>query len=290
MKGFIIWISLNVGLTLLNKYVYRRYEFDYPALLTAIQLGMSLVWSTLLLVAKREPLARRWREALSNWRLLGFSVLFWINIFLSNVALEYVTVSLLQVMRATIPAITLVLSWLLLGKRYSVSKVLAVICVCIGVCLATYGKLKGHVFGVVVGFASCLVSSGKSVVAAVLLKKKDDKDAPLLLLHQMSLFSTVQLLIVSSLSGEVSSLLQHAPWSGYLGNLLLLNGMTAFALNFTNFALTQRTSPLSVTIAGNFKNNLTIVIAALLFHTHFLPINIVGSVVAMISVFTYSLL
>lgn len=46
---------------------------------------------------------------------------------------------------------------------------------------------------------------------------------------------------------------------------LLVNGVMAFALNFTNFVTTKKTSALTVTVSGNVKHIVTIILSMIIF-------------------------
>lgn len=58
---------------------------------------------------------------------------------MGNVGIHYTSVAMSQVIRASIPGITMVLSYFILSKTYRKEHLLTVVIVIIGVCLATYG-------------------------------------------------------------------------------------------------------------------------------------------------------
>lgn len=69
--------------------------------------------------------------------LVAFSSLYTVNIAVSNLSLNLVTVPLHQVVRSTTPLFTIVISILLFGKSYLFQTYMSLVPVVIGVCLAT---------------------------------------------------------------------------------------------------------------------------------------------------------
>jgi drug/metabolite transporter (DMT)-like permease len=72
-----------------------------------------------------------------NLILVAFSSLYTINIAVSNLSLNLVTVPLHQVVRSTTPLFTILISVCLFGKSYLFETYMSLVPVIIGVCLAT---------------------------------------------------------------------------------------------------------------------------------------------------------
>ncbi|KAG8729559.1 UAA transporter [Ceratobasidium sp. 423] len=90
---------------------------------------------------------------------------------------------------------------------------------------------------------------------------------PLDVLLRLSPLACVQCLIVAFFSGEISrwsASLELAPpkWRA-----LALNGSLAFLLNYVSFVTSRRAGALSMTVAANVKQVLTILLALLMFNT-----------------------
>ncbi|CRK40791.1 hypothetical protein BN1708_016833, partial [Verticillium longisporum] len=65
---------------------------------------------------------------------------------------------------------------------------------------------------------------------------------------------------------------------------LLFPGCIAFLMTASEFALLQRTSVVTLSIAGIFKEVVTISAAALVFEDHLTPVNAVGLVTTMLAI------
>ncbi len=91
--------------------------------------------------------------------------------------------------------------------------------------------------------------------------------------------------------GELSRGLQNLieVKGAFLGvGILLFPGMLAFLMTASEFALLQRTSVVTLSICGIFKEVVTITAAGLVFHETLTPINISGLLVTIASIGAYN--
>lgn len=146
----------------------------------------------------------------------------------------------------------------MLGKRYKISFFYAVTLIVCGVALAAVGELEADALssiGIMLTLGVSFLSSLKSVLSSKFLSKIGFH--PMDLLTRMAGYATLQLLFCAWAFGEIDTLFvdmhsmnpQQIYW---LVSALLANGFFAFALNFTNFMTTNKTSALTVTI-GTFR-------------------------------------
>lgn len=70
--------------------------------------------------------------------------------------------------------------------------------------------------------------------------------------------------------------------------LLLFPGTIAFLMTASEFALLQRSSVVTLSIAGIFKEVVTIIVAALVFDDKLTPINISGLLVTLVAIIAYN--
>lgn len=88
--------------------------------------------------------------------------------------------------------------------------------------------------------------------------------SPLELLHRMSPLAFVQTIIYAYLTGELVKLKAYVA-DGSLTRrdavILLINGLIAFALNVISFTANKKTGALTMTVAANIKQILTIILA-----------------------------
>ncbi|KAH7337704.1 triose-phosphate transporter family-domain-containing protein [Rhizoctonia solani] len=90
---------------------------------------------------------------------------------------------------------------------------------------------------------------------------------PLDVLLRLSPLACAQCLVVAFFSGEINRWSTDLDLAPPKWRALALNGTLAFLLNYVSFVTSRRAGPLSMTVAANVKQVLTISLALLVFHT-----------------------
>ena len=163
-----------------------------------------------------------------------FSLLFSANIVVGNAALNYVSVSLVQVVRSVIPGLTLLLSMLLLGKQFDRIYYVVIALIVFGVAFASYGEVQFHFLGFICTLLVCFLSSLKSVTSQKFLVGKL-KFHPFDLLLRMSWMAAVQMFVLALILEREDILNWCAKWRNDIDSggpdqttmfisLLVLNG------------------------------------------------------------------
>ncbi|KAH8097114.1 TPT-domain-containing protein [Cristinia sonorae] len=337
----LLYFSFNLLLTLSNKSVLTSFPFPYT--LTSLHtlcstVGCYVLRSTGFYVSK--PLTFR------NELVLGaFSVLYAINIVVSNVSLQLVTVPFHQVVRAATPIFTIMLSIILLNVRTKRIKIIGLSPVIIGVIVATYGDYYFTLWGFLLTLFGTFLAALKTIYTNVLQSSVQAANYrgsmrysgrafrwkklsvppslgihPLDLLMRMSPLAFIQCILYAQLSGELDRIRQlshpqvhsfgssasvlgprnhtvhghcirhHTPESNLVANLdlarqtmaLLLNGCIAFGLNVVSLTANGKIGALSMTVAANVKQVLTILFAVILFDLTITPANALGITITLL--------
>ncbi|KAK9898335.1 TPT-domain-containing protein [Cystobasidium minutum MCA 4210] len=274
------WLTLyfffNLSLTLYNK--FALVSFPFPFSLTCIHSLTAFLGS--YFCYQRGYFTRvqslGMRETLI---LVAFSSLYTVNIAVSNLSLNLVTVPLHQVVRSTTPLFTIVMSICLFGKSYLFETYLSLIPVVIGVCLATYGDYSGTPWGVCLTLFGAWLASVKGIATNRILVGRL-KFHPLDLLLRMSPLAFAQCLAFSYASGEMGEIYNRTFITGTLTKTqwfsLGINGALAFGLNLVSFTANKKTGALTMSVAANVKQVLTIVLAVVLFNLTINGVNLIG--------------
>lgn len=292
-----------MGVTLLNKAAFATVDFHYPFFLSFVHMVCNSLGSQMVFISLREDktsgntgvfqrlLGKVERKSLSRdgkRSIIGFSFIFSLNIAIGNVSLRHVSVNFNQVMRSLVPAVTIVMGFLI-GKKVSSSRIISVIPVIAGVAMAVWGDMTFTALGF---FYTCLcvvLAASKVLVSGEMLTGSL-KLHPVDLLGHMAPLAMIQCLSLSVLTGEVSSIISRPEIhsSIYPVVVVLLSGILSFSLNISSLMANKMTSPLTLCIAGNVKQVLMIVISTILFATPITGMNGLGILIVLVGSSRYS--
>ncbi|KAI3649781.1 hypothetical protein MP228_005413 [Amoeboaphelidium protococcarum] len=290
----IFWLSLyflcNLTLTIYNKAVMQFIGFKFPWAITAIHTFFSALGCFICVywLGMFRPSHLSMKE---NIVMALFSVLYTVNIATSNISLQLVTVPFHQVVRATTPVFAILLSVLFLKKRYSLQIYLSLLPVIMGVGLATMGEYNFSQTGLILTLLGTFLAAMKTVVTNV-VQVGSLKLHPIDLLLRMSPLAFVQCLIFGHLSGENQRLAEFifgnpavdAPslFTPTVFWALFFNGVIAFMLNFVSFTANKMTSALTMTVAANIKQVLSILLAVSIFDLTITSLNGLGILITLV--------
>ncbi|KAG8872004.1 UAA transporter [Tulasnella sp. 332] len=176
-----LWILayffFNMGLTLYNKAILVH--FPYPYTMTALHTfcgTIGCIWARRAGYYTPAHLTSR-----QKFTLALFSILYTLNIAVSNLSLRLVTVPFHQVVRGSAPMFTILVAWLLRSKTrkdgiegqktiFGVErrKLISLIPVVAGVGLATYGDYSFTVWGLILTLIGTFLAALKTVLTSIL--------------------------------------------------------------------------------------------------------------------------
>ncbi|CAI6342217.1 unnamed protein product [Periconia digitata] len=280
------YFLMNICLTFYNKAVLGSFQF--PWILTAVHTFSAFAGCSILLLFGQFQLTRL--TAHDNLTLFIFSLLFTLNIAMSNVSLAMVSVPFHQIMRATCPVFTIAIYSVLFGRKYAVATYLSLVPIIGGVGLATYGDYYFTLIGFVLTFLGVLLAAIKTVATNRLLTGRLQL-GPLEVLLRMCPLAAIQSLLYSALIGEFSDFMDFVNTGAFDKRAVLAlagNGILAFALNVTSFQANKLAGALSMTVCANLKQCLTIVLGAILWDLRMSVTNGAGIAMALVGAAGYS--
>jgi len=299
----ILWTANNVGITLLNKAAFQTVDFKYPYFLSFVHMVCNAMGSQFVFASLAKDKAynrtgfiqrllgdinRNQLDDMGRRYMLGFSVIFSLNIAIGNVSLNNVSVNFNQVMRSLVPAVTIIMG-LFLKKHISMNRIFAVIPIVIGVAMACFGDMEITAKGFV--YTSCCVFlAALKVVASGEMLTGPLKQHPVDLLANMAPLAMVQCLILSFATGEVREIMSRPEIFTSIcpTTVVIVTGLFSFSLNICSLMANKLTSPLTLCIVANVKQVLMIAISTVVFGTQITPLNGCGIVVVLIGSARYS--
>ncbi|KAI5481267.1 ribonuclease III [Pseudohyphozyma bogoriensis] len=269
----VMYFAFNLGLTLYNKLVLQG--FPFPWTLTGIQMLAGTIGTQIAL--SRGYFVQATLNSREGWIMIAFSSLYTINIAVSNLSLHLVTVPFHQVVRAMTPLFIIVLSIIFIGKRYSRNTYLSLLPVVLGVVFATYGDYRWTMWGMILTLLGTLLAALKTLATNRLLVGRL-KVHPLDLLIRMSPLAFMQCVLWGWWSGELEKVRVYGATEMTRGKAIALftNGVIAFGLNVVSFTANKKTSALTMTVAANVKQVLTIILAVIIFNLTLNATNLLG--------------
>ena len=136
--------------------------------------------------------------------------------------------------------------------------------------MVTYGDYYFTVLGFSLTLLGVILAALKTIISNRLMTGSLALPA-LEILYRMSPLAAMQALLYSVLTGELSRFVQYAR-EGCLTKVrilgLLSNSLIAFFLNLSSFHTNKIAGALTMTVCGNLKQALTILLGILLFDVH----------------------
>ncbi|KAJ5104632.1 Drug/metabolite transporter [Penicillium alfredii] len=269
-------------LTVHNKMVLV--SFNCPWLLTGLHGAFSAVGGLIILKLgyfKLSKLSQR-----DHWYLIAYSVLFSVNIFFSNWSLSLVSLAFFQIIRNTSPIFTVVLYRIYYSRSYSKATYIALAPIILGAVMTATGDLNYSSLGLIVSAVGVVLGVVK-IIATNRLMTGTLELGSMELIYRMSIYSTIQTVIIGAIVGEFSEFSTSLAKSADEGSFgmagaaasLLGNGFVAFLLNIASFETNKVAGALAVTVSGNLRQTLTLVLGIFFMGDFVLSIQTVAGIV-----------
>ena len=163
----------------------------------------------------------------------------------------------------------------------------------VGVTMMVFGEIRFEPIGFILVITAAFFSGFRWGLTQILLLRNPATSNPLSSIFFLTpiMFLTLALLAIpiEGIPSLLSGLHKLTEDNGVLAPfLILIPGVIAFFMTLSEFALLQRTSVITLSIAGIFKEVLTISAAGLIFDDKLTPINISGLIVTLCAIAAYN--
>ena len=176
----------------------------------------------------------------------------------------------------------------------SIKLILIIATMTIGVIMMVAGEAAFDIVGFILVIAAAFFSGFRWALTQILLLRNPATSNPFSSIFFLAPIMFLSLAIIAIPVegfrdlGEGLKVLVDAKGVPLGICILLFPGMLAFLMTTSEFALLQRTSVVTLSICGIFKEVVTITAAGLVFHDNLTPINISGLLVTIASIAAYN--
>jgi len=288
------WFVFNISIANVNKWILTNYNFRFPVFLTLLHMVCSMLLSAIAIKGGWYPLKEipTW----SKWcrKILPLAAIFCASVAAGNVGLKYIYVSYAQIVTATTPLFTVLVTRLMTPSQNIKWEIyLSMIPIAGGVGLASWQEADFNTFGCLAIVAATALRAVKSVWQGILLADEDDRLDALSLLYYMSPPCFALLFFLSVIFEPELMLSSEALYSVFTDSGLLfwlwISGVIAFVLNIMNLLVTKYTSAITLQVLGNVKVVLSIIVSVVIFQNQVSFLSWIGCSISLLGVNWYSL-
>lgn len=310
------WYFFSMSISVYNKWMFGSgLDFKFPLFVTAFHQGCLFCMSALVLYF-RPMLRPTINGSISNfWASLAISPGNYArqilpcgftsagDIGLSNVSFSYISLSLYTMLKTSSLIFVLIFGLIFRLERFNWRLIIIVVVMTGSVMMMTQKPQSStpsedtseddhNPIGIVLVMAASAISGLRWSFTQLLLKKNDYTKHPILTIFYISPSMIVILLLTALVVEKWSAFVSLPIWAihgvaGVLG-LMVVPGFLAFMMTLCEFKLLSVAQVLTLSIAGIFKELLTIMLGLILFGDRLSPLNCVGLVITFLDILWYN--
>jgi solute carrier family 35, member C2 len=290
----LVWFGMSNATILATKWLFSNH-FPFPLTVTMFSNVIASLWALLLsCVPRLRPQQPLTKQLLSEY-VLPIGVCVAVEIGCSNLALKILSVSFGTILKGGAPVFTFIWGLLLGLEQFSWSIMGALVTIALGIALASLGE--GEEFQAL-GFCLQLISTCLAglrwAMTHKLLKGRDSQETKMSPLTATLYTSPTTALCVMpfAMALEAKTIwtdsdLATGPEAHLILAIMVGIATLVFSLIMSEYWLVNATSSLALSVAGVFKELLTISGALFFFAEHIDLLNVVGFVTCQAGILIY---
>lgn len=217
-----------------------------------------------------------------------------LDIGLGNMSLKFISLTFLTMCKSSALAFVLLFAFVFRLEALSVKLILIIAAMTIGVIMMVAGEADFNALGFVLVIASAFFSGFRWGLTQILLLRHPATSNPFSTLFFLTPVMFVSLLFIALVVEGPANISEgfrvlaaaKGPVFGIL--LLIFPGILAFCMISAEFALLKRSSVVTLSICGIFKEVVTISAAGVVFHDKLTLVNISGLIITIASIASYN--
>ncbi|KAI1740842.1 triose-phosphate transporter family-domain-containing protein [Xylaria scruposa] len=261
-----LWIALSSSVILFNKWVLFSAKFDYPLFLTTWHMAFATLM-TQLMAKFTTTLDSRHKVPMNTntymKAIVPIGIMFSLSLIFGNFAYLYLSVSFIQMLKATNAVATLLATWAFGMAAPNLNKLVNVSAIVIGVAIASFGELKFDGLGFIIQVTGIVCEALRLVMVQRLLSSDEFKMDPLVSVYYyapacavINGFFTILIELPRMTTGDILQV-------GLI--TLIANAFVAFLLNVSVVLLIGKTNAVVLTMSGVLKDILLVVASMVIF-------------------------
>jgi solute carrier family 35 protein C2 len=281
--------------------------FPFPLFTTSLHMAVQFIFSALLLyfipsLRPRRPTTGTGTPGTNPvmtklfyvTRLLPCGGATSLDIGLGNMSLKFISLTFLTMCKSSALAFVLFFAFVFRLEAPSIKLILVIATMTVGVIMMVAGETAFNALGFALVIASAFFSGFRWALTQILLLRHPATSNPFSTLFFLTPVMFISLMAIAlaiegpAEIGQGLGALTEA--RGSLSGILLLifPGILAFCMISSEFALLKRSSVVTLSICGIFKEVMTISAAGIVFHDKLTPINVSGLVITIGSIAAYN--
>ncbi|KAL2870999.1 putative nucleotide-sugar transporter [Aspergillus lucknowensis] len=314
----LLWYFFSLSISIYNKWMFSQDDngdevFPFPLFTTSLHMAVQFTLSSLLLyfIPSLRPQpppsvsgspdrldSSEHRPILTKYfyltRLVPCGMATSLDIGLGNMSLKFITLTFLTMCKSSALAFVLLFAFVFRLEAPSIKLIAIIATMTVGVVMMVAGETAFNAVGFVLIIASAFFSGFRWGLTQILLLRHPATANPFSTLFFLTPVMFISLTIIAlAVEGPTEIVIgltaladSHGLWSGLL--LLIFPGILAFCMISSEFALLQRSSVVTLSICGIFKEVVTITAAGVVFHDKLTAVNVTGLVVTIGSIASYN--
>ncbi|PGH19239.1 hypothetical protein AJ80_04104 [Polytolypa hystricis UAMH7299] len=313
VNGLLIasWYIFAVSISVYNTWMFSpdHLDFSFPLFATSIHMLVQFILASTMLylfpklrprlpsspssIAGQTKLGRVITPFFYITRLVPCGTATSLDIGLGNMSLKFISLSFLTMCKSSALAFVLLFAFIFRLETPSMKLIFVIAIMTVGVVMMVAGEAAFHVLGFSLIIASAFFSGFRWALTQILLLRHPATANPFSTLFFLTPIMFVSLIIIAlSVEGasEIAQGLAVLTQDGLLKGILILlfPGTLAFFMIASEFALLQRSSVVTLSICGIFKEAVTIGAGGMIYDDKLTAINISGLLVTMSSIGWYN--
>ena len=281
------WYALSSLENVVNKLFLYRHPFPVTISVSHMIAHVFILYPSLRLVGVSPTL-----DIFNKKTLIYFIPLATLKLMvsiMSHASITLMSVSYANTIKTSMPLLTMALSRKILKEKHCFWELLSMICIIIGVFLATVTEISFNVDGLVCILLAMLTSVGESFVSKLaLINLRIDPLSMLICIHMIAFVMIQPLWLALETSLILKDMVNNEEFSTmYFIMMLTASGLVSLGQHMLKISLVALMSPVNYSMANSAKSVIVIVVSLLLLKNPVTLWNTVGTSLALFGLMMY---